>query len=255
MSRYCKNIIVLFFILILCNSNLFGQVSVRDSIVNVNIVGISGGGGFPLGSLAKDYGMNANVGASYYYKTNKNFLIGVEWSYLFGKNVKNAQEIFDMVLTSNNDIINYLGQFAIVSFYQRGHSGMIKAGKIFPVGNYNDNSGIYITGGVGALFHKIRIEVKDNDTPQLNPEYRRGYDHARLGPSIGFESGYIFFDNQRLINFKIGLEASYSLTKCIRPYNFDTMSKDENWYNDILIGLKASWLLPLYPKTPKKFYY
>lgn len=52
-------------------------------IVGVHISWNFRGGEFPLGSLSKNYGMNAIGSANYYYKTNNNLLIGVDWTYLF----------------------------------------------------------------------------------------------------------------------------------------------------------------------------
>ncbi|MDR2085061.1 MAG: hypothetical protein LBP67_08730 [Bacteroidales bacterium] len=214
---------------------------------------------FPFVDMSERFGSNSTIGAGFTYKTQNNILWGIDWNFLFSNNVKYKDTLFKAISFSQGDmdinILNGAGQPAIINIYERGHIIMFRAGKIFDVWAHNPNSGLFLTGGLGLFTHKIRIEVYQNDTPQLDPDYRKGYDRCSVGPVTGIQLGYIYFNNNRLINFKAEIEAYYGLTHSIRAYNFDTMSKDTNWRHDVLVGLKVSWIIPLYPKAPKDFYY
>jgi hypothetical protein len=56
--------------------------------MGVPLVSIHFGGHLPGGDLQKRFGPNLNIGGSFMYKTKKNWLFGIESSYMFGRNVK-----------------------------------------------------------------------------------------------------------------------------------------------------------------------
>ncbi|MDL2228553.1 hypothetical protein LJC30_06680 [Odoribacter sp. OttesenSCG-928-L07] len=226
-----------------------------DDKMNIPYLSISYSYQFPLADMAKSFGSNSTIGAGFTYKTQNNFLWGIDWEFLFSGNVKLEETLFQAITTNHGIIINGAGQPAVMAISERGNIFSLRFGKVFDVFAHNPNSGLFATGSVGVLTHKIRIDITQNDVPQLDPDYRKGYDRSSLGPTVGAQFGYIYFDNNRLINFKAEIEAHYGLTRSIRPYNFDTMAPDHSWKHDFLIGLKISWIIPLYPKAPRDFYY
>ena len=108
------------------------------------------------------------------FKTKKNWVFGVNGSYIFGKDVK--ESLFDSISTASGSIIDGNGQFADVRLYERGFTASVSAGRLFAFKKPNPNSGVLFSVGVGFIQHKIRIETIGNTTPQLSKEYKKGYE-------------------------------------------------------------------------------
>jgi len=258
MIKYCKFLLLfLFFIssIFAFAQNQQANKKVSEEKMNIPFVSISYSYQFPLADMSKRFGSNSTIGLGFTYKTDNNVLLGVDWNFLFSSNVKSEDTLLKAISSSDDFIFSGNGKIAIVTLYERGHTVMFRGGKIFDVWAHNPNSGLFVTGGIGIITHRIKINVYQDDTPQLSKQYKKGYDRCSVGPIAGVQFGYLFFDDNRLINFKAEFEAYYGITRSIRPYNFDTMSKDHSWNNDVMLGLKVSWLLPLYPKVPKEYYY
>ena len=103
--------------------------------------------------------------------------------------------------------------------------------------------------------HKIKIETVGNTVPFLNKEYRKGYDHLSNGLALHQFIGYQYMGNKKTINFFAGFDFFEGFTQNRRDFNFDEMKKDEMKRKDILLGIKAGWILPLYKQAPNSFYY
>lgn len=247
-----KKLFILFFSVLLIKSN--AQVSIKDSCIAIPMIAASFGFQVPGGDLAKRFGNNANTGISFKYKTKKNIITGIEWSYLFGKQIK-ENGILDSIATFEGFIINQNGEYADVRLYERGYNITLKFGKLIPIWGVNKNSGPFITAGVGMLQHRIRIEDIGNQSPQLSAEYKKGYDRLTNGLCLSQFIGYSHFGNKRLVNFYTGFEFTEAFTKSRRSYDYDLMQRDTLKRKDFLYGIRAGWILPLYKKTPKEFYY
>lgn len=231
----------------------FGQI--KDSSINILQCEMSYSLQFPGGDLSNRFGINSSVGIGLTYKMRSNWTIGFEVNYLFGGKVK-EDSILNHLKVKSGEIINKFGEYGVVSMTERGFYTGIKAGKIFPVGHRpNKNSGIVLNIGGGLLQHKIHIENKDNNTPPVLKDYKKGYDRLTNGLALREFIGYQYLDNNRLINFYAGLEFYQAWTKCRRDFNFDTMQKDNTSRNDYIFGIKAGWILPLYQRKPDTYYY
>ncbi|MDD4142354.1 MAG: hypothetical protein PHR20_06145 [Bacteroidales bacterium] len=231
------------------------DVDISKDIINIPYISFSYAYQFPLFDMADRFGSNSAIGVGFTWKTNKNLIFGLDWSFMFSGNVDSKDTLLQAMTTTDGLIISQSGLEALVSIYERGNLILFKGGKLFPKWGPNENCGLFVTGGLGLLMHKIKIEVYGEDTPQLNADYRKGYDRFSIGPAAGVNAGYMFVSNNGKINFKAELECYYGLTHSIRPYNFDTMSKDIGFKNDFLIGLKVSWLIPFYPRKPQEYYF
>lgn len=239
----------------LMNSHLAtAQFSVRDSAVAFKMIGGTFAYQIPGGDLADRFGNNYNVGVTFQWKTKKNWIFGVDGSFIFSDEVK-ENTILQNISTSQGYIIGQDGYYADIFLYERGFMIQAKAGKIFPVIGPNPNSGLMATLGVGLLEHKIRIEDKGNRAPQVYDEYSKGYDRLTNGLSLTEFLGYTNFSNHRLVNFMAGFEFTQAFTRNRRDINFDTMMRDDRSRVDLLFGIKVAWIIPLYKRMPREYYY
>lgn len=246
------------FALILCLVLLSGtmadaQVSVRDSTIGFSLLGATGSYSSPSGDMAERFGNNFSIGAFFYRKTRSNWMWGFQGSFLFGDKVTETG-LLDSLVTSQGAIIDKDGTYGDVIFYERGLQVEARIGKIFPVLGPNKNSGILLMAGAGLLQHKIRIESQGSEIPSIEDEYSKGYDRLSNGLCISEFIGYVNFGNKRMVNFFIGLEATQAFTQSRRDINFDTRQNDESKRNDLLFGIRAGWIFPLYKRVPNAYY-
>ena len=236
---------------------LFGTLSfgqIRDSSVNILQVEANYSFCFPSGNLAERFGVNSTVGVGLTYKLKSNWTLGFEMSYIFGSKIKEDTILKNLCVQSGH-IINKYGEYGEINLSERGYFAGLKFGKLFPVTNYNDNSGIIVNVGGGFMQHKILIENKDNNTPPVLDEYKKGYDRLTNGISFREFIGYQHLSNNTYLNFYAGFEFYQAFTQCRRIYNFDTMQRDDTKRKDLMYGIRAGWILPLYKRNPEKYYY
>ncbi|MDL2262534.1 hypothetical protein LJC11_03410 [Bacteroidales bacterium OttesenSCG-928-I21] len=239
-------------LLLLCSLSSFGQIN--DSSINVWQFEINYSFQVPGGDIADRFGVNSTIGVGLTYKLKSNWTIGVEANYLFGGNVK-QDTILDNLRVNVGEIINKYGEYGTIIMSERGFYGGVKIGKLFPVGKPNKNSGIVVNVGAGLLQHKIHIENKDNNTPPVLNDYKKGYDRLTNGLALREFVGYQYLSSNKLVNFYVGFEFHQAWTQCRRDFNFDTKQKDNTKRNDFLYGIRVGWILPLYKRTPETYYY
>ena len=221
------------------------------------MIGLSYAFQIPKGDLKNRFGFNSSTGIHFLNKTKKNWIWGVDWTFTFSpqSQVKESLALFDSINTTNGNVVDANGEYATLLFYERGWTSTLKFGKLFPIWGQNKNSGICLLTGLGYMQHKIRIEDKFNRTPQLNKEYRKGYDRLSSGLMLSQFVGYLYLGNSRLLNFYAGFEVMAGFTKNRRSFNFDTMEQDTKQRIDIYLGPRLGFILPLYKKMPNDFYY
>ncbi len=244
----------LFTLFFLFAINLFAQVSVKDSSIFSPLIGFSYSYQIPDGDMAKRFGNSSSVQLNLDFKTQKQWIFGINGTYFFGKDIKEAG-IFDSISTPDGYIISQSGEFADVRLYERGFTISVTAGRLFALNIPNPNSGIVFNIGLGFMQHKIRIETIGNNVPQLTTTYKKGYDRLSNGLLLSENLGYLYLSNNRLANFYIGFECMQGFTKSRRSFDFDLMKQDTQKRLDILYGGKITWILPLYKKAPQAFYY
>ncbi len=231
-----------------------GQVSIRDSSINMHIVSMGYSFQLPGGDMADRFGWNSMLEVGYAYKLGANFCLGVQGGFLFGNQLEETG-ILSALQHENGSILGDDGRFADVRLFERGYHISLLAGKLLPFKKPNPNSGILAMIGPVFLQHKVRIETIGNTIPQLNNEYKKGYDRLTNGMGLHESIGYYHFGNKYLVNYYFGFEFIQAFTKNRRDYNFDTMSRDDGNRVDLLFGVRAGWMLPLYKKAPRKYYF
>ncbi|HNR21250.1 MAG TPA: hypothetical protein PKN75_08980 [Bacteroidia bacterium] len=232
---------------------VFAQALVKDTAIGFPFFGIGMAVHLPGADMADRFGTNAAVHSNFSYKFKSGFTLTTNGGFLFGTQI-NEGNILKNISTSDGEIIGNDGRISQIRLFERGYFACIDAGKIFSSKKPNPNSGIWVTMGAGFIQHKIRIENIGNAVYGLDKDYVKGYDRLTNGLMLHQFVGYVYFGNKRLINFFAGVEGIQGFTQNRRSYNFDTMIADDKKRFDLLIGIKAGWILPLYTK-PDKFYY
>lgn len=246
-------LVVLFFSLgFLLNS----QQNLKDSVISTPWVAVHYGGNWTQKDLANKFGYLSHLGFIAGYKTNKNWFWGVESNFIFGNKIKQTG-LFDGLVDSNGNISDINGDIATVLVLARGFNTNFSVGKVLPYLSLTKNSGFFIHGGVGFLAHKMRIETQDHVVPQIELEYRKGYD--RLVQGINFHQfvGYAFMSNSSLIKFYGGFYAQQGFTKNQRNIFFDQpdVPVSKTLMKDFQIGFRTGWFIPIYTRKPKDFYF
>jgi hypothetical protein len=248
-----KKLLICFFSIICIP--VFAQVNIKDSALFAPILMVHYAYEFPGADLNNLYGNNSNIGGDFVIKTKKNFLFGISGSFLFGEKVKNQEVILKNISTSAGYVIDGNGAYAEIYMYERGYLLTGNFGKIFPIRKINPNSGIVIMAGLGFLEHHIRIENPGKVAPQVNGDYKKGYDKLRNGIAISQFIGYWNMSNNRLFNFYIGFESVQAWTRSRRDFDFSLGGKDNQKYTDVFYGIKIGWMIPFYKRSPDKYYY
>jgi len=250
---------VLFFLVFIptCFQLSFGQESEESKVGQPDLISMlypSFAFQWPGGDLADRFGASSTIGPGFLVKTSKNWIWGTDINFIFGNTMK-EDSLLQNLATSEGGIIDQQGHFAELRLFERGFYTSFKFGKIFPVFGSNPNSGIMILGSIGYLQHKIRIEVTDNNAPQLMGDYVKGYDRLSDGLQVNQFIGYMHLGKTRLANFFIGVEFLQAWTKNRRSMDFDTMRRDDKKRFDMLTGIKAGWVIPIRRRMPEDFYY
>lgn len=249
LKKYIVTGILLFFTCLTVSA----QKSINDSSITFTCIGINYAYMIPGGDLAKRFGNNSSVGGSVTLKHRNHWTLTVDGQFIFGNKIR-EDGILNGISTNDNKIIGVDGAYADVRMYERGYHFSANLGRIFTFKKPNPNSGIWLTAGAGFLQHKIRIEPIGNTVPELSKQYRKGYDRLTNGLELREFIGYTYFGRKKLINFYVGFEFIQAFTSNRRDFNFDTRTHDDKQRTDLLYGLRAGWVLPLYKRPPEKFY-
>ncbi|MEA1877406.1 MAG: hypothetical protein U9N86_11125 [Bacteroidota bacterium] len=242
-----------FIVLLITGSGLNAQ-SISDSTVLLNMFTFHVGGHIPGGDIANRYGMSLGTGVSYIFKTQKNWILTADFTYLSGNNFK-EDSIFDALEDEYGDFINIFGEIGEVTFYERGFYTGVGVGKIFPIFGSNPNSGIMLMMSGGILQYKTLIHQDGNDIPSIIGEYSKGYDRLTNGFGLSEFIGYLYLDSHDPVNFYIGFEFHQAWTQNRRDWNFDIMGPDLTKRKDFLYGIRFGWIFPINKQTHDTYYF
>lgn len=230
----------------------------RDSLINASLVDVNYSYQFPQFDMKERFGNSSGLGLGYTFKTNKKIEFGASYQFIFGNGVKDTNMLNDL-RTSSGGIISQNGEFAVYRLQERGHHFGVNVGYQFFSLGPNPNCGFVLKAGVGLLIHKISFQNLNDDIPQFNnrnKEYKAGYDRYTSGLAFSQFIGYRYLSNNSLVNFYIGFEAVEGYTKLRRDYQVDYPANFENkTRKDFLYGLKFGWILPIYKRPAKDYYY
>lgn len=261
---------VLFLGLALATACCPAQVSIADSAISLGMITAGYGGYMPGGDLARRFGLQHTFGMDVGFKHRSNFYFTVGATYLFGDKVK-EQDMLDGLAffhqwptTDGRTYVNYgfideNGNPHQPTFSERGFTGSLRFGKIFPalhIGkNSNPNTGFFLETGVQFLHHKIHIKFPSEALPLAQPDFLAGYDRLTNGFGPVLSAGYRFFGNRRYVCFMLAVDAGLHFTRNRRGFNWDTNEFDTEVRQDAILGIRAHWVVPFYRIAPERFYY
>jgi hypothetical protein len=223
---------------------------IANKIWNFDVLG---GVDIPMADMAKRFGTSYRIGFGLKIKNESNWIFGAKFEFITGNKMKEDSLLWNM----KNDlgIINISGDVINVGMFQRGYMTGIQVGKIFPFLQANVNSGPMMLASVGFMQYKINFFDRDNSFPQLRDEYKKGYDRLTNGIYIEDFIGYNFHSKNKLINVYAGLDVVWGFTKVRRNYTFDLARAETQSRNDVLVGFKLGWVVPIYRKKSEDTYY
>lgn len=246
--------LLVFTVLLLLSSQTFAQSLLKDSVMGVWMISPHYSYQLPIGTMADRFGGNSAIGGMFGFKNGKNWLYGVEGSYLFGNNVKDIGQL-DPISLGGNVLIRTDGRIETIFYTQRGFTIQAFLGKMFAFKKPNVNSGIVFKVGLGMLQHKIKLVGDDEYLPQISNDYQKGYDRLTSGFVATPYLGYQYMSLNRRINFYGGIEFHLGLTKGRRAWNFDQNTPGDTRRTDMLIGFKGGWIITRYIAATEKYYY
>ena len=232
-----------------------GQRDVSKAI-GTPYVGIHYGLNWTGGELAERYGLTSALGSHAGYKTKRNWIYGIDGNFFFGNDVK-IEGLLQNLRDKEGHIMNTSGTPAIVLFFNRGFNVNLSVGKILPLLNPNPNSGVMIQLSAGYLLHKLRIESQEDEVPQIEGEYLKGYDRLTIGANTSQFLGYNYMADRGILNFYGGIYFQQGFTVNQRDLFWDhpndKVSKDLRIEH--MIGFRLGWLIPIYKREPKDYYF
>jgi hypothetical protein len=232
--------------------SFYGKAQI-DSAVTVPMLGVSLGGGLPFADLAERFGPNLKGGLAFMLKTKKNWIYGLDYSLMFGRNVK--EDVTTQLKNADGFVTDNEGYPADLRITERVMAVHFTGGRVFKLASANPNSGLMISIGAGVLQHKISLYDQQKKIAALKDERKAGLDRLCVGFSMSQFVGYLFLSENRYLNFYTGFEFYQAFTTNIRKVNYDTGLPDTRKRFDALGGFKFGWILPLYKKKPNDFYY
>lgn len=265
MKKKNKKIIApcwLLFLLLLGGGQIQAQsaaaVSPRNEEVsekrNAFLFPIGFGFQLPAADMAKRFGWSAAIGGAVWRKNKNNFIIGGEGSYIFGTTIKEDSLAYFLYNPQGN-ITNTVGRPANIEFRESGFSYSIRAGKWFPFNTKRPAGGIVAMLGGGFLQHKIFIQEMDNAVPQFLGDYKKGYDRLTNGMALTQFVGYMHLNPRKRVYFLLGIDATEAFTRNRRSYTFDLQRSENEARLDVLLGLRAAWILPIFTGIGKSDYF
>ena len=261
-----RKIFISLLLLLGISLHLFAQKDIMKEPIPVAMFQATYAFQLPAFDTKTSFGVNSTIGASFVYKTESNWLFTANGNYIFGNKVKGDRtEIYgEGITTTDGEITGGEGTYVLLNINQRGMHFQAEVGKLFPMAP-NPNSGIFVQGGIGYLYNRIRTDFSQEmyNTPYVVYEdYEYGYDRMRGGPAFHLETGYLYLGNSRVANFSVSLEMTYARTRDLRKYDFRVFdgvpvgyTDPHKRYNDFYYGIRISWNIPTYQRQPEEFYY
>lgn len=201
------------------------------------------GADLPFGDLADRFGTNNKISGGYQFLTSTDWLLGADISFYYGDNV--VEDVLAPLRNQNAIILSAGEAFTNVILRQRGTYMGLEAGKIFPIKRYY-RSGIKTSFAVGVLEHRIRLVDNSQNVLKVAGDRKKGYDRLTRGVATKQVIAYHHLSSNRRINYSIGFEFVQGFTSGVRAIDWDTGLPPSSGRLDLMVGIKAVWILPFW---------
>ena len=224
-------------------------------------------------NLDGKFNPNYDAGLDITIKTKSNWTIELNFDYMFGSKIsKDPQNILgDMrFYTTNFNTTTQKIDTTFVVFNKEGNNAATlgsegrywyfgaTVGKIFPLDRWK-NSGLWLKFSAGYFGHKIHFIDPNSWFPQIDQNYRKGYDQRSSAIALNQFFGYLFLQKRRVLSFYVGIEVWEIFSKPDRGYIFvgdlkgPTAQLSRKFSG--LFGIKLGWNLPFYEKKRVTTFY
>lgn len=239
---------------------LLGYVGVRAQVQSsldgpAWLPEVSYGAHLPGGDMAARFGPNFSIGAAFQRLSAKgNYLYGLQGQFLFGSEVR--EDVLSGLRTKEGYIIGNDRSPADIQLRERGWYLGVQVGKLWGLTSDNPRSGIRASVGVGMLQHRIRIQEDPlRAVQQVQGVYASGYDRYSSGPAAYQWLGYQVFSKDGRINLYLGFEGMQAITQGRRNIQFDLKIPYRENRLDLLWGIRAGWVVPIYTSKGRTIWY
>lgn len=208
----------------------------------------------PTNDWVSRFGTFNTIGGEIGYKTKNNWMFLTDGNFIFGNKYKETN-ILDNLKDSYGNITDDQGNIATVPIFTRGFTFSYLTGKL--ISFKRANNGLLLKGGIGFLSYKYRIETNSINVPQLEGDYRMGYDRLTQGLLLSEFIGYQYVSEKNLYNFYFGLFLQQGFTRNMRTIFYDQPNTEvsSKLRNDNAYGIKIGWNIPFFNDKPKEYYY
>jgi hypothetical protein len=227
---------------------------IKDSLLNLHMFSFHASGHMPGGDIGARYGLNAGAGGSYWFKTRSNWMVGADFTFLFGNNFK-EDSILNGIRDESGYLITNYGEQMFPTITERGFYTGIRVGRIFPVIGPNRNSGLIISASGGLLQYKTFFRLEENTIPIIADDYVKLYDYLTNGFSLNQFIGYLHLDSEQPINFYAGFEFHQAWTMGRRDWLYNLHGPENKLRHDFLFGIRVGWIFPVGKKTTGTYTY
>ncbi|MBM3160069.1 MAG: hypothetical protein FJZ66_01945 [Bacteroidetes bacterium] len=244
-----------FFVIVLISCNHYSQATKQSFS---RMFEVEYGANLPAGDLAQRYGFLNHVGGGVLFRSPQNLIFGFESAFIFGNQFKSEfDSVFSHLSDAQGNITDINGDIALVMTYARGFYANGFLGKLIQLSQKKKASHLQLKLGFGYLQHRFRIETNQQVVPQIETDYRKGYDRFTTGINTSQFIGYAFLPEEGFYQFYGGLYIQEGFTYNRRTINFDQpnvpVSRDLRL--DLQIGVKLGWYIPFYKAEPRDYYF
>lgn len=219
------------------------------------VISFNGSFDIPAADMAKRFGLSYRIGPSLFYKTKSNWIFGAKGDFILGDRIK-EEGFLSNVRDENESVLPNNGLKAGVDIFERGYMVGLQAGRIISTSKANPDNGILLLTSAGFIQHKILISTKKaGPLPQLEGDYKKGYDRLANGIFIEQFVGYTYFANNGLLNFNIGLDVMGGFTQGRRDFLFDVQKAGNESRFDMLFGIRGSWYIPIFKRKSEELFF
>ena len=239
-----KRILVL---ICLCINSLFAQSNDPVTIINPH---------FSLQQsvldMADNYGMSSGLGLDFMQISRNNFVYGVGTQFIFGSDIKDTT-LLDHLMDDRENIFGENGEISSITLFERGYHFALKLGYFRPI--IDNFKGPIALFGLGFIQHKTRIQVETNNVPNLEDDYLKMYDALTNGLSASLFVGWMHMSEKGKGHFYAGFDVANGFTQNRRSYNYNVNGPITTRRNDLLMGFKLGWVIPISKRSNQEFYY